>query len=162
MYELVDDKNLWAETEIYPEELPYVMPGMKVKLLFPGQEETVLYSTVYSINPALSAGSNFATARIKLTGHSTDILPGMNVLAEAVMETGSVIAVPAAAVVTGGKGSRAWVREADGSFTPRDVETGMVTADSIEILSGLYEYDNVVISGAWLLDSEMILRKGTP
>lgn len=41
------------------------------------------------------------------------------------------------------------------------VETGMESGDMIEIKSGIQQNDQVVTSGAYLLQSEYIFRKGT-
>jgi Cu(I)/Ag(I) efflux system membrane fusion protein len=40
------------------------------------------------------------------------------------------------------------------------VQTGLETDDRIEITSGLNEGDIIVISGAYLLQSEYIFKKG--
>ncbi len=46
----------------------------------------------------------------------------------------------------------------DGRFQPVDVETGMRSDGRVEILSGLGEADEIVISGQFLIDSESSLQ----
>ena len=40
------------------------------------------------------------------------------------------------------------------------VETGIENSDEVEITSGLAEKENVVITGAYLLYGELVLKKG--
>src|SRR3546814_10066273 len=57
--------------------------------------------------------------------------------------------------------SHVWVKIGEGTFAPRMVTTGLETFAEVEILKGLKEGDTAVISGAYLLYSELVLKKGT-
>jgi Cu(I)/Ag(I) efflux system membrane fusion protein len=46
----------------------------------------------------------------------------------------------------------------DGRFESTDVVTGMWRGEDIEVLSGLEEGDEVVVSGQFLIDSESNLK----
>jgi Cu(I)/Ag(I) efflux system membrane fusion protein len=50
------------------------------------------------------------------------------------------------------------VRKDNGSFEPREVMLGADLGDTLEILQGLNEGDQVVASGQFLVDSEARLR----
>ncbi len=68
--------------------------------------------------------------------------------------------MPIDAVLRDGKGATVWVRSANGSFKSKMVELGLESDDRIEILSGLSAGDIVVVSGAYLIQSEYIFKKG--
>ena len=53
-----------------------------------------------------------------------------------------------------------WVKTAKNTFINKMVKTGLETDDRIEILSGIKEDDEVVVSGTYLLNSEYIFQKG--
>jgi Cu(I)/Ag(I) efflux system membrane fusion protein len=53
-----------------------------------------------------------------------------------------------------------WVKTAKNTFVNRMVETGLEYEDRIEITSGIKAGDEVVVSGAYLLNSEYIFKKG--
>jgi Cu(I)/Ag(I) efflux system membrane fusion protein len=53
-----------------------------------------------------------------------------------------------------------WVQSGKNSFKMKMVETGLESGDRIEIKSGLQNGDVVVMSGAYLLHSEYIFKKG--
>ena len=58
------------------------------------------------------------------------------------------------------KGSHVWVLEKDGAFKPRMVTTGLENFEKVEIVNGIKEKENIVITGAYLLYSELVLKKG--
>jgi Cu(I)/Ag(I) efflux system membrane fusion protein len=68
--------------------------------------------------------------------------------------------VPASAVLTDAKGSSVWVKNADGSFSPRMIKTGIGNSNYVPILSGLNRGDIVVTNNAYLLNSEAIFKNG--
>jgi Cu(I)/Ag(I) efflux system membrane fusion protein len=53
-----------------------------------------------------------------------------------------------------------WMETKQNNFKSVMVETGMQSGDLIEIRSGIQLNDRVVTSGAYLLQSEYIFRKG--
>ena len=71
------------------------------------------------------------------------------------------IVIPASALLIDRQGKIVWVQQEDGSFVSKMVTTGIQTADSVLILSGLEQSEKIVTSGAYLLNSEMILKKGS-
>ena len=70
------------------------------------------------------------------------------------------LTLPANAVIRDGMGAIVWIRTTNKTFKSVMVQTGVETDDRIEIISGLHAGDVVVISGAYLLQSEYIFKKG--
>jgi membrane fusion protein, copper/silver efflux system len=70
--------------------------------------------------------------------------------------------VPVDAVIDSGLRKTVYVEMSDGSFVPRQVETGWRLGDSVEIISGLTAGDRIVASGNFLLDSESRMRLSRP
>lgn len=70
------------------------------------------------------------------------------------------ITVPVDAVIRNEKGAHVYIQSGRNTFEPRLVQTGIENYRDVEIRQGLAEGDTVAISGAYLLYSEMILRKG--
>src|SRR5690606_1329697 len=77
-----------------------------------------------------------------------------------IKSAGDVITLPVDAVIRDGKGMHVWLEESPGKFVPQMVKTGQENADMVEITDGLSEGDKVVVTGAYLLYSEYILKKG--
>jgi membrane fusion protein, copper/silver efflux system len=62
--------------------------------------------------------------------------------------------VPRSAVIRTAEGARVVQRGADGQLRPRAVQLGAFAGDRVEVVSGLNEGDEVVVSGQFLLDAE--------
>lgn len=72
----------------------------------------------------------------------------------------NVLAVLTNALIQGAEGNTLWLRNMEGNFESRMVSTGKSNMDCTEILSGVKFGEIVVVSGAYLLNSEIIFKKG--
>jgi Cu(I)/Ag(I) efflux system membrane fusion protein len=66
--------------------------------------------------------------------------------------------VPTEALIRTGDEDRIIVTNAEGGFEPKVVVAGIESGQFIEIMSGINEGDDVVVSGQFLIDSEASLR----
>ena len=69
-----------------------------------------------------------------------------------------VLAVPQEALIRTEAEDRVIVALGDGRFKPVPVHVGIETGGQVEILSGLKEGDQVVVSAQFLIDSESSLQ----
>jgi Cu(I)/Ag(I) efflux system membrane fusion protein len=63
-------------------------------------------------------------------------------------------------VIRDAKGAHVWIETGTGKFEPRKVTTGIENFDAVEITKGLANGDKVVVTGAYLLYAEYMLKKG--
>lgn len=154
--------QLWVEADVYPAEASAIHIGQSVKVIVSGWENDPQMMTVQFINPALQSGSQLMQVRGRISNPDNRWQPGqqVNVLLP-VQSKGNVMSLPVDAVIRDGKGTHVWIEKARGKFEPRMVRTGMENFDSVEITDGLKEGDTVVVTGAYLLYSEYILKKGS-
>ena len=71
------------------------------------------------------------------------------------------LTLPTDAVIQESKGATVWLQTGKNTFKSKMVDIGMEDNGRIEIRNGLKPGDVVVISGAYLLNSEYIFKKGT-
>lgn len=160
LFELADYRKLWAEATVFQADMRYIENGQRAYISIPDYDDNKTKSRIVFVSPSLLPGSNAAIVRAEIENLERKLYPGMPAIIT--VYTGGIkgIVIPSTAVIAGNNDARVWVREADGSFTWKNVTTGIETPDSVEILSGLYEYDRVVTSGVYLLNSEFILKNG--
>jgi len=72
----------------------------------------------------------------------------------------STIALPVDAVVRTNSMAYVWVKTGNNKFKMQPVTTGSANSNVIEIKQGLPTAADVVVSGAYLLNSEYLLRNG--
>ncbi|MCX6180763.1 MAG: hypothetical protein NT150_02385 [Bacteroidetes bacterium] len=72
-----------------------------------------------------------------------------------------VLALPVNAAVKDSKGVSVWIKSGHNSFKSIMITTGLESCEYLEIVNGLREGDSVVVSGAYLLSSEYLFKKGS-
>ncbi|WP_165852071.1 efflux RND transporter periplasmic adaptor subunit [Mucilaginibacter terrenus] len=153
--------NLWVEAQLYANEANNYKVNDRVNVSFPDLGRQVIAGKVEFINPELSDASKVDLVRISISNMQGAIRPGMLAYLTIGSTANKSLAVPASAVLTDGKGSRVWVKNTDGSFSPRMIKPGNGNQNYVAILSGLNKGDIVVTNGAYLLNSEAIFKNGT-
>ncbi len=154
-------QSLWLEADVYSSEVGSIKNGQQVKVVVPGWEDQPQMVTLEFISPALQANTQLIQLRGAMPNPNSQWQPGLqaNVFLPTESKT-DAINLPIDAVIRDGKGAHVWIERAKGKFEPQIVKTGMESFDTIEVKEGLKTGDQVVISGAYLLYSEYILKKG--
>ena len=124
------------------------------------QEEPVKAQVTF-VSPEFRAGSQVVVLRAELANPGGQLLPGMQANVILPSPNDSVLTLPVDAVVRDAKGAHVWVQSGKDTFKAQKVTLGEESADNVAILSGLKENDKVVVSGAYLLYSEYVLKKGS-
>lgn len=165
LYRLVNLSQLWVEAELYAGESRYIKVGDQVPVEVVGQEGQRLSARVAFINPEYRAGSQVLVMRAVLPNAARPnsggrFQPGQQarVLLRHGVQRG--LTLPVDAVVRAGGGAVVFVKTAPGTFQPRKVQTGTETDQQVAITKGLTGDESVAMSGAYLLYSELILKKG--
>ena len=159
LYRLGKLNKIWVEAELYPQELAQVQTGDAVQVAVQGFS-TPVPARVTFISPELRQGSQVTLLRAELPNAENQYLPGMQANVVLPGKAGNALAVPTDAVIREERGSHVWVQTGANTFQARKVTLGEASADNVAILSGVKEKDRVVTSGAYLLYSEFVLKKG--
>jgi Cu(I)/Ag(I) efflux system membrane fusion protein len=152
--------NLWVEAQMYASDAGNYKVNDRVSVSFPDLNGQVIQGKVEFINPELSEASKVDLIRVNIPNPQGLIRPGMLAYISIGGSGTRSLAVPALAVLTDGKGSKVWVKNADGSFSPRMITTGSGNRSYVPVRSGLNNGDIVVTNGAYLLNSEAIFKNG--
>ena len=152
--------QLWLEMDVYPNEIPGLTIGMKVKASINGISENEQTLQIDFIAPQLDPSTQILKVRAPIQ-NSGNLQAGMQATVFLpVSEISDAMSIPLDAVVRDEKGAHVWIKTSKNTFSPRMVKTGEESADQIIILSGLEAVKEVVISGTYLLSSEFILKRG--
>ncbi|RQO69987.1 efflux RND transporter periplasmic adaptor subunit [Pedobacter sp. KBW06] len=153
--------NLWVEADVYPNEAKGIKEGQRVKVVIPGWEDQPQEMTISFITPALQSGTQLTQIRGSIPNPNLQWQPGAQ--ANVFLPSGSkteVLTLPVDAVIRDGKGMHVWIKKGKDSFEPKLVSTGQENYNQVEITAGLQNGEQVVVTGAYLLYSEYILKKG--
>lgn len=154
LFDIADFSELWIIADIYEYELPFVKVGQQARITlsyFPGKE---FLSKIDYIYPAISADTRTAKVRLTLSNPQGQLKPQMFTNVEIKINLGSKLVIPDSAVIDTGKSQVVYVDKGEGAFEPREVELGMRSDGSVEVLRGIKAGDKVVSSANFLIDSE--------
>ena len=153
--------DLWVEADLYPAEASDVKAGQAVKVVVAGWENNPQQMTIQFINPNFQNGRQLLQVRGTVSNYKGNWQPGMQANIILPMQRKSTgLSIPVDAVIRGSNGTHVWQELSENKFVPRMVKTGMENNESVEIIEGLKPGDKIVITGAYLLNSEYILKKG--
>ena len=160
LYRIEKLDQVWVEAALYPGESSFVKIGDVVKVQISGFENEPVEGKVTFLSPEYRQGSQIITLRAVIANPKRKFLPGMQATVILSHSEKKAIALPVDAVIRDVKGSHVWILEKDGAFKPRMVTTGLENFEKVEITEGVKIEENVVITGAYLLYGELVLKKG--
>ncbi len=161
LYKIEDIGKLWVEAELYPNETDFVKTGDKIMVTVSGTDTKPIEAKVNFLSPEYRANTQIAVMRASINNPDSKFKPGQQVQVYLTHSAKEAIAIPVDAVIRDGKGTHVYVQAGHNTFRPQMVKTGVESFDLVEITEGIKEGDTVAISGAYLLYSEIILKKGT-
>jgi Cu(I)/Ag(I) efflux system membrane fusion protein len=159
MFTIVDLSNLWVMVDIYEHQMSWIKPGLKATIKAPALRDRSWEGKVDFIYPEVDPMARTLRARIAVSNPDHALVPNMFVeVTIATSPKKGVLIVPREAVIPTGVRETVVKAQGGGHFQPVEVTSGMWVGPDVEILSGLQENDEVVVSGQFLIDSESSLQ----
>jgi membrane fusion protein, copper/silver efflux system len=152
--------RLWLEAELYQSETSLVEVGDKINLRISGFEHEQVEATVSFLSPEFRANTQVVVMRASVANPDLRFQPGMQAQVVFTHSQKKALALPVDAVIRDANGTHVYVQRGVNTFRPNVVKTGLEDFEKVEITEGLSEGDTVVVTGAYLLYSEIILKKG--
>lgn len=152
---------IWGLAALPESQLDLVRAGAAVHVRTRAYPERVYTGTVAGISRSADPQTRTFTVRVALKEGTKQLHPQMLATFEVAVQSPRRLVIPRSAVLLEGDGS--WVYVADGdTFTRNKLQIGASTEDSVEVLNGLAEGQDVVVSGAETLESERLKARLQP
>jgi multidrug efflux pump subunit AcrA (membrane-fusion protein) len=146
--------RVWVYAELFEEDAPLVGAGTPVTVEALGRTHV---ATVLAVDPTVMPTTRTVRARALVSTPDADLRPGTFVTAVFRVGLGDRLVVPRTAVLDSGTQRLVFVVEGD-RFVPREIRTGQVVRDAVEVVDGLAAGERVVTSANFLIDSESRLK----
>ncbi len=161
LYTIADLSNIWVLADIYEYELPWIKIGQPVKMELPYYPGKEFSGKVTHIDPYLESKTRTIKLRMEFDNKNGELKPEMysNITLESIIDK-KAVAVPEEAVIHSGKRDIVVLLTKSGGFQSREVTLGAAADGYYQVLKGLEEGEEVVVSSNFLLDSESRLREG--
>jgi len=156
---LADMMTVWLIANIFESQSDWVKVGDRAEVELSFMPGKIWEGTVEYIYPVLDAKTRSLEVRLRFN-NSNEMLKA-NMYADVnifVNPKRNALTIPRESLIRTGEGDRVIVALGDGKFQPVSVKTGIESNNKVEILGGLQEGDEVVVSSQFLIDSESSLR----
>ncbi|MCD9017991.1 efflux RND transporter periplasmic adaptor subunit [Parachryseolinea silvisoli] len=161
LFRIENITHLWLEAELYPNEAKVAKVGDKITVRVSGFENQPIEATVTFFSPEFRANTQIMSMRASISNPTLSFKPGMQAQVFFSHANKKALSLPVDAVIRDARGTHVYVQRGRNTFKPQMVKTGMEDFEKVEITEGLTEGDTVAVTGAYLLYSEIILKKGT-
>ncbi|PCJ99195.1 MAG: efflux transporter periplasmic adaptor subunit [Zetaproteobacteria bacterium] len=157
--QIQDYSSVWIDVSIAEQDIPYVNEETTVSVSFPNLGIQAQDAKIDYIYPTIDRTTRTGRVRLVLDNADKMIKPGA--YADVEFETGVKrrLSIPSDAILKSKDGDFVVVAMREGRFQPKKVLSGLHYKGRTEILEGLVENDDVVVSGQFLIDSESALRE---
>lgn len=159
LFRIADLSHIWILADVFENDARLLRAVTKAAVRY---QDLVLPVQLSSALPQFDPASRTLKVRLETDNPDLILRPDMFVDVEFQASLPAAIAVPVDAVIDSGLRKTVYVETSDGSFVPRQVETGWRLGDTIEITSGLTAGEHIVTAGNFLLDSESRMRLSRP
>jgi Cu(I)/Ag(I) efflux system membrane fusion protein len=159
LFQIADLSSVWVETQVYAKEINYFNERTEASIRIEAFPQKIFKAKVVFENPAMEENSKINIIRFRIDNNDNLIKPGMMARVTINHHPKQTLVIPKSALLIG-RMTMVWIESMPGMFESRDVKTGIENKQFVEILSGLKEGEHVVTSGAYLLNSEFILKQG--
>lgn len=157
---LADLSSLWAEAQVYTSQLAEINKSSIATVQLPEFDGKEIKGRIEFVNPEINPDTRINLIRVSIPNSGNQLKPGMPAYVLLKSPQRKSLALPINAVIRDGKGATVWIQTADKTFKSVMVQTGLESDDRIEIKSGLKAGDVIVLTGAYLLHSEYVFKKG--
>jgi Cu(I)/Ag(I) efflux system membrane fusion protein/cobalt-zinc-cadmium efflux system membrane fusion protein len=160
-YEIADLSTIWVDVDVYEYDLPWITRGMSATMELTYVPQREYTGRVLYIYPYLEPKTRTGKLRLQFDNPKEDLKPGMyaNVRLGAVLDKNALV-IPQEAVIDSGVRKIVFVSAGQGKFRAQEVSLGVeANEDEYQVLEGLEEGDQIVLSAQFMLDSESRLRE---
>lgn len=163
LYRVADLSVVWLEADVYERDLSAVRPGGMATVTVDAYPSERFSGRAIYVYPYLDEKTRTNKVRFEFANRGGRLKPGMYANVELrVGGGGMALTVPTNAVLDSGREQIVFVAQGDGMFEPRKVKAGRRVGESIEIVEGLKEGEQVATGASFFLDSESQLRASLP
>lgn len=147
------DRKMYVYGYLNQRDIKLVEIDMEVKLSF---NETELVGRVIAIGGFVDENKRVRVI-IEFENHNLSIKQGMYCNIKLNKKLGKKLLIPEGSYIEYGERDIIYVKNGN-TYQPRFIKTGISNGDYVEIINGLSEYEEIVVSPNFMIDSEARLK----
>ncbi len=152
---IVDLSSVWVLVDVFEAQTSWIKEGLTAEMRLSYLPGRVFKGQISYIYPDIDKKTRTLKVRMEFDNPDEILKPEMyayiTIMAAPKLDA---IVIPKEALIRTGNSERVILALGEGRFQPAKVEVGLENDNEIEILSGLDEGEEIVISAQFLIDSE--------
>jgi RND family efflux transporter MFP subunit len=155
---IADLSDVWVVADLFENDVGVVIPGTRAKVSVPGGPAGGdLDAVIEQVSAVVDPDRHTVPVRLRLANPDGALRPNAYATIRWFDPTSVAVTLPASAVLSDGARSYVYRQEPDGALRRRDITVGSASAGTVPVIAGLSPADQVVLSGAILLDNQIQL-----
>lgn len=159
LFVVTDPTTLWAQFDASERDLALLRPGKTIAVRSPAWRDEEFSARIEAMSDFLDPVTRAIKIRARLDNTARKLKGEMFVTADIDADGAKELLVPAKAVYFQNEKNYLFIDEGKGSYLRREVQTGDVRRNLVEILAGLNEGEKVVTEGSLMLQQVMQPRR---
>lgn len=159
LFDVANLSNVWVLFDAYESDLPFLKVGSSITFSLQALPGTNFSANIRFIDPVIDPVSRVAKVRVEVANGSGKLKPEMfatGVVKANLNEFKGKLVIPRSAVLWTGKRSIVYVRQKgteDINFKMREIEIGPMLGNSVVVIDGLTEGEEIVTDGTFSVDA---------
>jgi RND family efflux transporter MFP subunit len=158
LLDIADLRRVWVLADVYEYELPFVRQGQAATMTLSYLPGRAFEGRITLVYPVLAEMTRTVKVRLEFPNPDLALKPEMYAEVEIGSDLGERLVVPDSAVISTGERDVVFVDRGEGFFEPREIRLGVRLPDTFEVLEGVAEGEEVLVSGNFFVDSESKLK----
>lgn len=163
LFEIADFSTMWFLFRAYEQDLPWIKPGLTVRIQTPSKPDKTYSGKITFIDPNFDEATRSTNARVELenplVNGRRELLHRLYADGVVELEAPEVLTVPRSAVIETGPQAVAYIDQSGGAYERAELKIGRRGDQFVEVLSGLKAGDAVVTNGNLLIDGQAEMNR---
>ncbi|MDP3849389.1 MAG: efflux RND transporter periplasmic adaptor subunit [Luteolibacter sp.] len=163
LFEIADFSTMWFMFRAYEQDMPWIKPGLTVRVTTPSIPDKTFTGKVTFIDPNFDEATRSTKVRVELdnplVNGRRELLHRLYAEGAVELEAPAVLTVPRSAVIETGAEAVVYIDQDGGAYAHTVIKTGRRGDTHVEVLSGIKEGDSVVTNGNLLIDGQAEMNR---
>ncbi len=163
LFEIADFSTMWFMFRAYEQDMPWIKPGLEVKVTTASHPGKVFTGKVTFIDPNFDPVTRSTEVRVELPNPLVDgrreLMHRLYADGLVALQAPEVLSIPRSALIWTGKDPLAYVDLGGGAYEQRRIKLGRLGDSLVEVLSGLSAGEPVVTNGNLLIDGQAEMNR---
>jgi membrane fusion protein, copper/silver efflux system len=163
LFEIADFSTMWYMFRAYEQDMPWIKPGLSVKVTTPSLPDKSFAGKITFIDPNFDEATRSTKVRVELpnplVNGRRELLHRLYADGMVELDAPAVLTVPRSAVIETGPQAVVYIDQGGGAYEQAVLKTGRRGDTYIEVLAGLKEGDAVVTNGNLLIDGQAEMNR---